>query len=134
METMTTKCEARALSIVRSGKKVPYDERSRARRKNRAEQSDLREQGSIQDQRGCPTYQHSPKRLVNHSRLCLLVALIPWRALLFQAAVPLDGTRLLPNLRTLYNPLTLRCHTCNLLSNWINRTSARMGTPKVLGT
>src|SRR6266699_2457354 len=131
METMTTQCEARVLSIVRSRKKVQYDERLRARGQNRADQSDFREQGLIQGQGGCPAYQHSPKkRTVNHSRLR---PLSPWRALLLQAAMPLDGAMRLPlNLRTsLHNLLTLRCHTHSLLSNWISQDTM-MGTGKVL--
>jgi hypothetical protein len=61
----------------------------------------------------------------------------PWRALLLQRAMPLDGTmRLLLNLRiSLYNLLTLRCHTRRLLSNWISHWQyTRMGTRKVLNT
>src|SRR5258708_35605231 len=96
METMTTRCEARVLSIVRSRKRVQYDERLRAR-KHRADQSELQEQMIIQGLKGRPTYQHSPRRsLVNNpSRLR---PPIPRRALVLQSRIPLDGASRPPDL------------------------------------
>src|SRR5712671_6784595 len=105
MEIMTTECEARVLSIVRSRKKVHYDERLPARRKN------LVEQGRFLN------YHHCLSEPVN--QVCLSLHNLN---LLPQAVTHVESNSLLRNPRIyLYHLLDLGRYERHLLPVGIRR-------------
>src|SRR6266851_6149908 len=117
METMTTGYAAKILSIVRSGKKVRYDERLRVRGKQCADRNGPRKH-LIRSQGRYPTYQQFPRPFKSYSRHPVALG----RILPLQAPIPLEGVTQLPDLRFyLYHLLLRPCNGRPLLLDGIRR-------------